>query len=102
LVRAAIAALFGVLTPSRPDSTIQKKCMRNRLIMIPAHKIDAILTEDGKLALENLPFFAGDRVEVIVLSASRESTTATDSHDSNALRGSVLRYDDPLEPVAFD
>ncbi|MFN6461721.1 MAG: hypothetical protein RMZ41_007705 [Nostoc sp. DedVER02] len=32
-----------------------------------AHKIEIVLTEDGTLTLQGLPFYAGDAVEVIIL-----------------------------------
>jgi hypothetical protein len=63
--------------------------------MTPAHRTEAVLTEDGKLSLDNLPFRAGQTVEVIVLPAT--SPTAPGDHP---LRGSVLRYDRPTEPMA--
>jgi hypothetical protein len=33
-----------------------------------AHKLEAVLSQDGQLLLNGLPFLAGDAVEVIVLS----------------------------------
>ncbi len=62
--------------------------------MIPAHRIEAVLSEDGKLSLDHLPFQAGRAVEVIVLPITRPVPTG------HPLRGSVLRYDRPTEPVA--
>jgi hypothetical protein len=52
-----------------------------------AHRIEATLTEDGKLSLDNLPFRAGQSVEVIVLPAA------------HPLTGTVLRYERPTDPV---
>jgi hypothetical protein len=63
--------------------------------MTPAHRIEVVLAEDGKLALDNLPFRTGQAIEVIVLPAAR--TPAPPDHP---LRGTVLRYDRPTEPVA--
>jgi hypothetical protein len=63
--------------------------------MTPAHRTDAVLTEDGKLALDNLPFRAGQAVEVIVLLTANPPAPVEPS-----LRGSVLQYDQPTEPVA--
>jgi hypothetical protein len=63
--------------------------------MTPAHRIEAVLIEDGKLSLDNLPFRAGQAVEVIVLPAARPAALA-----AHPLRGTVLRYDRPTEPVA--
>lgn len=62
--------------------------------MTPAHRIDLVLTEDGKLSLDRLPFRAGQAVEVIILPA-RPAPPATSS-----VRGAVVRYDRPTEPVA--
>lgn len=67
--------------------------------MVPAHRTELILTEDGKLALERLPFRAGQSVEVIVLAKPfelRDPTTPT------SMRGAVTRYDRPTDPVADD
>ena len=62
--------------------------------MTPAHRIEAVLAEDGKLALDNLPFRAGQVVEVIVMPAARPAAIG------HPLRGTVLRYDQPTAPVA--
>ncbi len=61
--------------------------------MTLAHRIEAVLSEDGKLVLDHLPFRAGQKVEVIVFPVS--CATAP----SIALRGTVLRYDQPTAPV---
>ncbi|HET6575833.1 MAG TPA: hypothetical protein VFG68_19685 [Fimbriiglobus sp.] len=63
--------------------------------MTPAHRTEAVLSEDGKLSLDNLPFRAGQAVEVIVLPAARP-----DARADHPLRGTVLRYDRPTDPVA--
>jgi hypothetical protein len=62
--------------------------------MTPAHHIQAVLTEDGKLLLDDLPFRAGQAVEVIVLPSARLP------HPKHTLQGTVLRYDEPTAPVA--
>ena len=62
--------------------------------MTLAHRIEAVLSEDGKLSLDHLPFLAGQAVEVIVL------PTAHLAPANHSLRGAVLRYDRPTEPVA--
>jgi hypothetical protein len=61
--------------------------------MTLAHRIEAVLSEDGKL-LDHLPFQAGQAVEVIVLPAARPAPPA------HTLRGTVLHYDQPTAPVA--
>ncbi len=72
-----------------------------------AHKIEVVLTEDGTLTLQGLPFQAGDAVEVIVLEtktpqpqASHKSQLKTNPyrlHDTQP-----YRYDEPTEPVALE
>jgi hypothetical protein len=64
------------------------------MLMTPAHRIETILAEDGKLLLDHLPFRAGQVVEVIVLAANQHGAP------DPGLRGSVLRYDRPTDPVA--
>lgn len=61
--------------------------------MTPAHRTEAVLTEDGKLSLAGLPFWAGEAVEVMVLPVDGPTDTATPL----LLRGSVLRYDRPFD-----
>ncbi len=63
-------------------------------LMTPAHRIEVVLAEDGKLLLDPIPFRAGQAVEVIVLLAARPTPPG------HALRGTVLRYDEPTSPVA--
>lgn len=70
-----------------------------------AHRIETVLTEDGTLTLRGLPFHAGDTVEVIILeSRTSQHEASTHSPDSNPypLRGTVIRYDEPTEPVALE
>jgi hypothetical protein len=68
-----------------------------------AHKVQAIVTEDGKLLLQGLPFQAGARVEVIVLDESAdtaESTTQQAATDQYPLRGKQpYQFDDPFSPA---
>jgi hypothetical protein len=39
-----------------------------------AHKLEAVLSQDGQLLLNGLPFLAGEIVEVIVLSQTKLQT----------------------------
>jgi hypothetical protein len=68
-----------------------------------AHKVQAIVTEDGKLLLQGLPFQAGARVEVIVLDESadvKESPVKEASTDEYPLRGKQpYQFDDPFSPA---
>ncbi|PNW55001.1 UNVERIFIED_CONTAM: hypothetical protein BEN50_08985 [Euhalothece sp. KZN 001] len=57
-----------------------------------AHKLTAKLSKDGELVLTNLPFYAGETVEVIVLAPSNQPNSS-----QSPLEGSVIRYDEPFE-----
>ena len=59
-------------------------------------RLDTTLTQDGTLTLSDLPFQAGDSVEIIIV--PRKSTSSAQTGYS--LRGKVIRYDAPTEPVA--
>ncbi len=63
-------------------------------LMTPAHRIEVVLLEDGKLLLDHLPFRAGQAVEVIIFPATCPPPPG------NVLKGAVLRYDQPTDPVA--
>ncbi|MDZ8236192.1 MAG: hypothetical protein RMZ69_03285 [Nostoc sp. ChiQUE01a] len=59
-----------------------------------AHRIETKLTQNGTLILEDLPFHAGEAVEIIILERSPELSES----NPYPLRGTVIRYDDPFEP----
>ena len=59
-------------------------------------RLDITLTQDGTLTLSDLPFQAGDSVEIIIV--SRKSTSA--GQNGYSLHGKVIRYENPTEPVA--
>jgi hypothetical protein len=61
-----------------------------------AYRIETTVKEDGSLILEEVPFRAGEEVEVIVLARGRSLPQG----DRYPLRGKPLQYDDPTEPVA--
>jgi hypothetical protein len=63
-----------------------------------AHRVEATLESDGKLTLSELPFQAGDTVEVIILARTAES----DGRRQYPLRGKPVEYREPTEPVARD
>ncbi|MCE2903437.1 MAG: hypothetical protein LW814_00165 [Anabaena sp. CoA2_C59] len=71
-----------------------------------AHKIETALTEDGTLVLKGLPFHAGEVVEVIILQpqTAQHQIKSLETQNTNLypLRGKVIRYDDPTEPVALE
>ncbi len=57
--------------------------------------IEATVDQAGRIVLEHLPFRPGDKVEIVI----RAELAATQSRD---LKHSVLRYDNPFDPVATD
>jgi hypothetical protein len=60
------------------------------------YRIETTLTQPGAVTLRNLPFQKGDLVEIIVFRRSVISPRT----EPSPLRGMVLNYDDPAEPVA--
>jgi len=61
-----------------------------------AHKMEAVLMENGQLILQNIPFKKGDAVEVIILKRSLpESEYISFSHKNQQ----PYSYDDPFEPA---
>lgn len=59
-----------------------------------SHRIRTTLEQDGTLTLKNLPFHAGETIEVIML------TKRSPSHrGAYPLRGTPVTYTDPFEPV---
>ena len=65
---------------------------------LQAHRIETTMLQDGTLTLNHLPFHAGDAVEVIIL--PHPPSKIADGSDLYPLRGTSLRFDRPLEPVA--
>jgi hypothetical protein len=64
--------------------------------MAHAYRIHSQVSSDGTLTIENLPFRPGEDVEVIVLAEERRA----EGESRYPLRGSVLKYDNPMDPVA--
>jgi hypothetical protein len=60
-----------------------------------AHHVEVTLSQDGKLMLDELPFRAGDTVEVIILALQ-----AKPNGQEYPLRGKPVKYEDPTDPVA--
>jgi hypothetical protein len=60
-----------------------------------AHHIEVTLAQDGQLVLKELPFRAGDTVEVIIL--ARQSKPNGREY---SLRGQPIKYAKATEPVA--
>ena len=61
-----------------------------------AYSVEKVIAPDGKILLDTLPFLAGETVQVIIL----PSKLLKKSHRTSLLKGSVVEYIDPLEPVA--
>ena len=59
------------------------------------HHVEITLAQDGKLMLEELPFRAGDTVEVIILARRTKS-----NEREYPLRGQPIKYVEPTDPVA--
>ncbi|MEH1860783.1 MAG: hypothetical protein V7L21_22930 [Nostoc sp.] len=60
-----------------------------------AHRIETKLTKNGTLILEDLPFQAGEAVEIIILERSSQAS----DFNFYPLQGKVIHYDEPIEPV---
>ncbi|MBR8839294.1 MAG: hypothetical protein DSM106950_36160 [Stigonema ocellatum SAG 48.90 = DSM 106950] len=61
-----------------------------------AHHLQTILTENGTLTIKDLPFQAGDAVEIII----KEHPSPSPESNPYPLRGKQpYRYDDPYEPA---
>lgn len=60
------------------------------------YRVDTTLTEDGKITLDELPFQAGDAVEIIIVPRASQPTEKA----LTPLHGKVIYYDRPTEPVA--
>lgn len=60
--------------------------------------METVITEDGHLSLDHLPFRAGQTVEVILLPLCARVVPA----DGTGLQGTVLQHQRPTDPVAED
>jgi hypothetical protein len=60
------------------------------------YRIETTVSDDGTLTLEELPFRAGDKVEVIVQSCEAKQSPS----QRYPLRGQPIRYGGPFESVA--
>lgn len=61
-----------------------------------AYRTEIRVIKTGVLQLENLPFKEGDWVEVIILGWEKKM----DQSSASPLKGRVIQYIDPTEPVA--
>ncbi len=70
-----------------------------------AYRIKKKVSSHGKIQLDALPFAEGEVVEIIVLASPQDEAEnlAEPLHTlPHSLKGSVLKYVDPTEPVAQD
>jgi hypothetical protein len=63
-----------------------------------AYKLETLIPENGVLTLDSLPFRAGEAVEVIILARDEHKRETV----RGALRGKVVQYERPTEPVAAE
>lgn len=61
-----------------------------------AYQVQTAVANDGSIKLNNLPFPAGEAVEVIILTRA----SALPRRNQYPLRGTPITYVDPTEPVA--
>jgi len=61
-----------------------------------AHRVETIIQDDRTIRVVDVPFYAGEVVEVIIL-PHQPSTTGAKSYP---LRGTPVDYRDPFQPVA--
>ena len=81
-----------------PTAHIWDARLSDERLLMEAYRIEKRVVRNGVLQLDALPFQEGDLVEVIVLGRNRKVSKST----SSALRGKVIKYIDPTEPVAQD
>lgn len=58
-----------------------------------AHRVEVTLTENGALNLKDLPFRAGESVEIIIL----ENQPSQKQANLRSLKGTVIQYEQPFE-----
>ena len=61
-----------------------------------AHRVETVIRQDKTVLLEDLPFQAGESVEVII--SHRYAKHKKKEHYT--LRGTSIKYVDPTKPVA--
>jgi hypothetical protein len=62
------------------------------------YRVAGLIQADGSLVLRDLPFRAAQRVEVVIVPLPAPPPDGA----PQTLRGTVLRYDNPTEPVAVN
>lgn len=73
---------------------------------IQPHEAHAVVGADQSIRISHLPFEVGERVRVTITEERGTSHTPEQIAQSRAirqsLRGSILHYERPDEPVGFD
>lgn len=62
------------------------------------YRVETEVSKDGSITVKDLPFHAGDKVEVII----RSHASALKKEPRYPLRGKRVRYIDPFGSVAED
>lgn len=63
-----------------------------------AYRVEKTIAANGALTLQALPFEEGDEVEVIILPSKSKKASVP----ASPVRGKVIAYVDPTEPVGQD
>jgi hypothetical protein len=70
-----------------------------------AHKLEAVLSQDGQLLINGLPFCAGDAVEVIVLAQttlkSRNSLDTSENVYLAGISGMMEEWESEADEAAY-
>lgn len=54
-----------------------------------AHRLEAVMSQDGQLLLSGLPFLAGDMIEVIILAETPRTRGGAESQEATDASSSV-------------
>jgi hypothetical protein len=97
--------LHLVFFPQKGDKLESRKYIIQK--NMNAHKIEITLTEHGTLTLRDLPFHAGEAVEVIILEAKHPQQQVLIKPQSNTnlyplQNTQPYSYEDPIEPVGLE
>ena len=60
-----------------------------------AHRVETVISQDRAVILKDLPFRAGELVEVIILQCASQQSEV----DRYPLRGTPVKYINPTEPI---
>lgn len=67
-----------------------------------AYRVETTVQPNSTLTLDNLPFHAGEKVEVIILANPAAERLQADEINLHPLRGTPVIYHDPFEPAVPD